>query len=207
MELLGADVPLWAMAAAALAAAAAIAWVWSSRPASGFGSGNNPWFRHIDSTPRRHQTKHHKLEHVWEYRGRGVKHEPAAGGFVDEVTKQVVNGPLLGRQTWRPMKGTREDVLRRLQPEDDSFDPAANPVSSAVRQRRKRAFPAATATRTSLCHGIASRSEPRAIARSMRRTRSSVTRCGPARGTAAPPKSPWTPVPPSATPSARESTT
>ena len=23
-----------------------------------FGSGNNPWFRHIDSTPRQHQKKH-----------------------------------------------------------------------------------------------------------------------------------------------------
>lgn len=107
----------------------------TARPAAGFGSGSNTWFRHIDSTPRKHQPKHHKLEHVWEYTGRGVRPSASGDGFVDDVTGEEVVGPLAGRQTWRPHARDDEDMLRAFEPVDKTFNPVKNPVSSRMASR------------------------------------------------------------------------
>ncbi len=104
----------------------------TARPAAGFGSGSNTWFRHIDSTPRKHQPKHHKLEHVWEYTGRGVRPNASGDGFVDDMTGEEVVGPLAGRQTWRPHARDDEDTLRAFEPEDKAFNPVKNPVSTGA---------------------------------------------------------------------------
>ncbi|KAA0164284.1 hypothetical protein FNF31_02518 [Cafeteria roenbergensis] len=99
----------------------------TARPAAGFGSGSNTWFRHIDSTPRKHQPKHHKLEHVWEYTGRGVRPNASGDGFVDDMTGEEVVGPLAGRQTWRPHARDDDDTLRAFEPKDKAFNPVKNP--------------------------------------------------------------------------------
>lgn len=101
--------------------------LWSLCSPGDYGSGNNPWFRHIDTTPRCHQKKHFRLEHVWEYTGRGVV---SGATKIDADTKFPLSGPLVGRQTWKAVRRVTDgDRDAMLEPEDGSFDPVQNPVS------------------------------------------------------------------------------
>jgi hypothetical protein len=111
----------------------ALVWVYrlssSSKKAESFGSGSNPWFAHIDKTPRCHQKTHHKLEHCWKYTGRGTK--VVDGVSVDAVTGVPLTGSLYGRQTWEAVPRSGARTTAALDPEKYVFDPEANPVSGS----------------------------------------------------------------------------
>jgi hypothetical protein len=79
----------------------------------GLGSGaNNRWNRRIRTERPKFLSKHHQLEHAWEYASAGATPdmEKAKSGTYGTVTAtdgsygNPLSGHLIGRQTWRPIK-------------------------------------------------------------------------------------------------------
>ena len=89
----------WALTASAVVLAVAL-WHFLCRVKSrrGYGSGeNNSWNRRIRMERPVHVSKHHRLEHVWEYTGPSPAPAAALPG------SGPVTGHLIGRQTWSPV--------------------------------------------------------------------------------------------------------
>lgn len=84
--------------AAAIAFAALVRWLCCARPSRAFGAGENArWSRNIRMDRPSHESKHHRLEQVWEYTGRRPSPAAALPG------SGPVTGHTLGRQTWSPV--------------------------------------------------------------------------------------------------------